>query len=80
MDEYIVNVYDEGGFKKRSTYAYEITSENGIEELKEYGIDYYDDVIKAEIVKPDGSIIPGERSSEKIVFTNLAVEMSFLSR
>lgn len=73
LDEYIVNVYPEGGFKKRSTYAYEITSENGIEELKEYGINYYDDVIKAEIVKPDGSIIPGERSSEEIVFTNLAV-------
>lgn len=73
LDEYIVNVYPEGGIKKRSTYAYEITSENGIEELKEYGINYYDDVIKAEIVKPDGSIIPGEKSEDQIVFTNLAV-------
>lgn len=73
LDEYIVNVYPEGGFKKRSTYAYEITSESGIEELKEYGINYYDDVLKSEIVKPDGSIIPGEKSSEQIVFTNLAV-------
>ncbi|SDR09099.1 protein of unknown function [Chryseobacterium soldanellicola] len=73
LDEYIVNVYDEGGFKKRSTYAYEITSEKGIEEMKEYGINYYDDVIKSEIVKPNGSIIPGEKSDDQIVFTNLAV-------
>ncbi|GAA4166098.1 DUF3857 domain-containing protein [Chryseobacterium ginsenosidimutans] len=73
LDEYIVNVYPEGGFKKRSTYAYEITSENGIEELKEYGINYYDNVLKSEIVKPNGSIIPGEKSDDQIVFTNLAV-------
>ncbi|MDQ1100238.1 DUF3857 domain-containing protein [Chryseobacterium sp. SORGH_AS_1048] len=73
LDEYIVNVYPEGGFKKRSTYAYEITSENGIEELKEYAINYDDDIIKAEIVKPNGSIIPGEKSEDQIVFTNLAV-------
>ncbi|WP_294210845.1 DUF3857 domain-containing protein [uncultured Chryseobacterium sp.] len=73
IDEYIVNVYPEGGFKKRSTYAYEITSENGIEELKEYAINYDDDIIKAEIVKDNGSIIPGEKSEDQIVFTNLAV-------
>lgn len=73
LDEYIVNVFPEGGFKKRSTYAYEITSETGIEELKEYYVNYYDNIIKSEIVKPNGSIIPGERSSDQIVFTNLAV-------
>ncbi|WP_346985462.1 DUF3857 domain-containing protein [Chryseobacterium sp. POE27] len=73
LDEYIVNVYPEGGFKKRSTYLYEITSDAGIEELKEYAVNYYDDVLKAEIVKPNGSIIPGEKSDEQIVFTNLAV-------
>lgn len=73
LDEYIVNVYPEGGFKKRSTYAYEITSENGIEELKEYYVNYYDDVIKSEIIKPSGSIVPGEKSDDQIVFTNLEV-------
>ena len=73
LDEYIVNVYPEGGFKKRSTYAYEITSENGIEELKEYYVNYYDDVIKSEIIKPNGSIVPGEKSDDQIVFTNLEV-------
>lgn len=73
LDEYIVNVYPEGGFKKRTTFAYEITSESGIEELKEYYINYYDDVLKSEIIKPNGSIVPGEKSNEQIVFTNLEV-------
>lgn len=73
LDEYIVNVYPEGGFKKRSTYLYEITSEKGIEEMKEYYVNYYDDVIKSEIMKPNGSIVPGEKSDDQIVFTNLAV-------
>ncbi|MGH1517308.1 DUF3857 domain-containing protein [Chryseobacterium sp. JK1] len=71
LDEYIVNVYPEGGFKKRITYAYEITSESGIEEMKEYYINYYDNVLKSEIVKPNGNIVPGEKSEDQIVFTNL---------
>ncbi|MFP7654961.1 DUF3857 domain-containing protein [Chryseobacterium proteolyticum] len=73
LDEYIVNVFAEGGLKKRSTYVYEITSEKGIEELKEYYVDYDDDVIKSEIIKQNGSIIPGEKSADEIVFTNLSV-------
>lgn len=73
LDEYITNVYPEGGIKKRSTYAYEITSDKGIEEMKEYYVDYSDDVIKSEIVKPNGNIIPGEKSEDQIVFTNLAI-------
>lgn len=73
LDEYIVNVYPEGGYKKRSTYLYEITSEKGIEEMKEYYINYYDDVLKSEVIKPNGGIVPGEKSEGQIVFTNLAV-------
>lgn len=73
LDEYIANIYPEGGLKKRSTYAYEITSDKGIEEMKEYYINYNDDVLKSEIVKPDGTIIPGEESDDQIVFTNLAI-------
>ncbi|GAB0156964.1 hypothetical protein CHRYSEOSP005_22320 [Chryseobacterium sp. Alg-005] len=41
--------------------------------MKEYYINYNDDVLKSEIVKPDGNIIPGEKSDDQIVFTNLAV-------
>ena len=73
LDEYIVDVYPEGGIKKRSTYVYEITSDKGIEEIKEYYINYYDKVLKSEIIKSNGSIIPGEKSEDQIVFTNLAV-------
>ncbi|MBB4805560.1 hypothetical protein HNP38_000832 [Chryseobacterium defluvii] len=73
LDEYIANVYPEGGIKKRSTYAYEITSDKGIEEMKEYYINYYDHVLKSEIIKPNGSIVPGEKSDNQIVFTNLAI-------
>mgnify|MGYP000101851250 FL=1 len=71
LDEYIVNVFEEGGLKKRSTYVYEITSEAGIEELKEYSVS--GDVKKAEIVKPNGSIVPGEENYGQLVFTNLEV-------
>jgi lipopolysaccharide biosynthesis regulator YciM len=73
LDEYIVNVYPEGGLKKKSTYVYEITSEKGIDEMKEYYLNYYDKVIKSEIVKSNGNIIPGEKSEDQIVFTNLAI-------
>jgi len=71
LDEYIVNVLEEGGLKKRSSYIYEITSEAGIEELKEYSVNGV--VKKAEIVKPNGSIVPAEENYGNIVFTNLAV-------
>ena len=71
LDEYIVNVFEEGGLKKRSTYLYEITSESGIEELKEYSVD--GDLKKAEIIKPNGSIVPGEDSYDYVVFSNLEV-------
>lgn len=71
LDEYIVNVFEEGGLKKRSTYLYEITSESGIEELKEYSVD--GDLKKAEIIKPNGSIVPGEDSYGYVVFSNLEV-------
>lgn len=73
LDEYIVEIYEEGGIKKRSTYAYEITSEKGIEEIKEYYVSYYDKLLKSEIIKPNGSVIPGEKSDNQIVFTNLAI-------
>jgi hypothetical protein len=73
LDEYIVNVFPEGGFKKRSSYIYEIISEKGIDEMKEYYINYSDNVFKSEIVKPNGSIVPGEKYGDQIIFTNLAV-------
>lgn len=72
LDECIVNVFPEGGQKYDFTYIYEITSDTGVEHLKEYKLDGYGTtVLKSEIIKPDGSIVPAERSYGNLVFTNL---------
>ncbi|MES2484625.1 MAG: DUF3857 domain-containing protein, partial [Bacteroidota bacterium] len=74
LDEYIVNILPEGGRKTKIIYVYEVIAENGVEELKEYNINGNNiNIIKAEIVKPDGSLQPGEQGYDNIVFTNLKV-------
>lgn len=74
LDEYIVNILPEGGRKSKVTFLYEITSEKGIEELKEYNIQSYSNtVLKSEIVKQDGSIVPAEEGDGTLVFTDLKV-------
>jgi predicted Zn-dependent protease len=74
LDEYIVNIFPEGGKKAKTTYLYEVIAESGIDELKEYEIGgNHLNIIKAEIVKPDGSIVPGEKNYDTVVFTNLKV-------
>lgn len=74
LDEYITSILPEGGKKNRLVYLYEVVAESGIEELKEYEVSGNNlTILKSEIVKPDGSIVPGERDYDKIVFTNLKV-------
>lgn len=74
LDEYIVNILPEGGRKAKITFLYEITSEKGIEELKEYNVESYNNtVLKSEIVKQDGSIVPAEEGDGTLVFTDLKV-------
>lgn len=74
LDEYIVNIFPEGGRKSKVTYLYEITSEKGIEEMKEYDMQSSSNsVLKSEIVKQDGTIVPAEEGDDKLVFTNLKV-------
>lgn len=74
LDEYIVNILPEGGRKSKVTYLYEITSEKGIEEMKEYDIQSYSNtVLKSEIVKQDGSIVPAEEGDGTLVFTDLKI-------
>ena len=74
LDEYIINILPEGGRKSKVTMIYEITAENGIEELKEYNLNSYGiSLLKSEIVKIDGSIVPAENGGNKLVFTNLKV-------
>ncbi|MBF4471269.1 MULTISPECIES: DUF3857 domain-containing protein [Flavobacterium] len=74
LDEYIVNVFPEGGRKSRVSYLYEVTSENGIEKMKEYSISLSNNtVLKSEIIKPDGTIVPAEQGNDLLVFSNLKV-------
>ncbi|AWG23489.1 hypothetical protein FFWV33_19100 [Flavobacterium faecale] len=73
LDEYIVNVLPEGGQKSRVTYLYEIVSDKGIEELKEYSINYSNSVLKSEIIKEDGKVVPAEKGDGVLVFPNLKV-------
>ena len=74
LDEYIVNVLPEGGRKSKVNFVYEITSEKGIEEMKEYNLNSYSNtILKSEVVKIDGSIVPAEEGDGKLVFTDLKV-------
>lgn len=74
LDEYIVNVFPEGGKKSRVSYIFEITSESGIEKMKEYSINLNSNtIIKSEIIKPDGAIVPAEQGNDLLVFSNLKV-------
>ena len=72
LDECIINVFPEGGQQYHTTYVYEITSDAGVEYLKEYSLNTYSNtILKSEIVKPDGSIVPAEKNYDGLVFTNL---------
>lgn len=72
LDEYIVNVYEQGIYKTNSYLIYEVTSKQGIEELKEINKRYTVDYIKSEIIKSDGSILPLEEGGS-FVATNLEI-------
>lgn len=73
LDEFIINVLEPGAQKSKTTQVYEVKNDNGIEVLKEYSLDYADNILKAEVIKPDGSIVPGERNGGTVVFTGLQV-------
>lgn len=75
LDESNVVVYEKGGGRYKATYIYEVTSQKGIESLKEYDLDLSGDynIVKSEIVKPDKSIVPADRSGSSFVFNKLSV-------
>lgn len=73
LDEYIVNVLPEGGRKEKVTFLYEIVNENGIENLKEYGLSSDFSILKSEAIKKDGSLIPAEKGDNTLVFSNLQI-------
>jgi hypothetical protein len=75
LDETNILLYPEGGKKVRNVSIYEVTTEKGIDLLKEYDLGLYGNynIIKSEIVKPNGSIVPAEKSGSSFVFNGLSV-------
>lgn len=75
LDEGIVELYEEAGGKSRYVIVYEVTSSKGVENLKEYNLGLWSNysIIKSEIVKPNGTIVPAERSGSEFVFNGLEI-------
>lgn len=72
LQEINLQIYEQGGGRYRKTLAMEVTSKDGVEDMKEYnlGINGFT-LYKAEVIKPDGSLVPAERSGSNFVFNNL---------
>lgn len=75
LDESLLQLYPEGGGKSQTRYVVEITSDSGIESLKEVNLglsgNYH--ITKSEIVKPNKKIVPASKSGSSIVFNNLEI-------
>ncbi|SIS38938.1 Tetratricopeptide repeat-containing protein [Zobellia uliginosa] len=75
LDESLLQLYPEGGGKSRTRYVVEITSDSGIESLKEVNLglsgNYH--ITKSEIVKPNKKIVPASKSGSNLVFNNLEI-------
>ena len=74
-DNSTVELYSEGGGNYRYVFIYEITSDNGIESFKEYnlGLSGNYNINKSEIVKPDQTIVPADKSGSSFVFNGLSI-------
>lgn len=75
LDQTVIQLYPEAGGKTRYTYVYEVTSTQGVERLTEYNLGVYSgfDVIKSEIIKENGSIVPADANYTSFVFNGLEV-------
>ena len=75
LDDTNIELYNEGGGKYRLTFAYEITSDAGIESFKEYNLgltgNYF--INKYELVKKDESIVPADKNRSNLVFNGLSI-------
>jgi lipopolysaccharide biosynthesis regulator YciM len=67
--------YKTGGAEYKVTEIYELTSQNGIDIFKEYSLDLSGDYVikKSEAIKPNGDILPADRSGTRLVFDNLEI-------
>jgi predicted negative regulator of RcsB-dependent stress response len=75
LDDSNIELFEEGGFKYRYVYIYEITSNNGIETFKEYnlGLSGSYKFLKSELVKPNGNIVPADRQGSNLVFNDISI-------
>ena len=75
MDDSNIEIFEEGGFKYRYVYIYEVTSNNGIETFKEYnlGLGGSYKFLKSELVKPNGNVVPADRSGSNLVFNDISI-------
>ncbi|MGB5554386.1 MAG: transglutaminase domain-containing protein, partial [Flavobacteriaceae bacterium] len=75
LDESLLQFFPEGGGKSQKRYVVEITSDSGIETLKELdlGLSGNYSITKSEIVKPDKKIVPASKSGSNLVFNNLEI-------
>lgn len=75
LDNRVVQLYKTGTTKSKNTFVYEITSETGIENYKEYdlGLTGSYTILKSEVIKKDKSIVPAERTGSKFVFNGLEI-------
>lgn len=75
LDDKDVVLFKEGGGKTRFTSIYEITAEEGVNTFKEYnlGLSGSYSIIKSEIVKKDGSVVPADSQYSNMVFNGLEI-------
>ncbi len=70
-------VYEEGGSQEKKFMTVKILTQKGIENWKEYSIDYdkWEDLVieTAEVIKANGTKVPAERNENNLVFTNLEI-------
>jgi tetratricopeptide (TPR) repeat protein len=63
--------YERGGEEVQNFLLVKVFNSAGIDDWKEYNVGYYADILKAEVLKKDGSQLKAESSNGHIVFTNL---------
>ena len=75
LDDKDVILFKEGGGKVRYTSAYEMVAEEGVNSFKEYnlGLSGNYSIIKSEIVKKDGSVVPADSQYSNLVFNGLEI-------
>jgi len=77
-DESQMVYYERGGEEIQNYLLVKVFNPAGIDDWKEYNVGSYADIIKAEVLKKDGSQLKAESSGGHIVFTNLEEDDAIL--